>query len=209
MLKYELKSMISMVPLPKVGNMMFRYDQSRLRPGTPTRWDTVPQARYADAVGHSASGKSRERINMDELDRKIIALLQLDGRASNAKIAREVGVSEGTVRRRLRRLIKEDVVKVIAVPNLEKLGYATTALIGLQTGPGKSDSVAEAIAALDEAHYVAITTGAFDVFIWAGLESAESLGNFLRTKIGVVEGVQRTETFVNLSIKKRTYGLVL
>ena len=152
---------------------------------------------------------------MDELDRKIIALLQLDGRASNAKIAREVGVSEGTVRRRLRRLVQDDVVKVIAVPNLEKLGYATTALIGLQTGPGKSDSVAESIAALDEAHYVAITTGAYDVFIWAGLESAEppkSLeprANFLRTKVGVVDGVQRTETFVNLSIKKRTYGLVL
>ena len=100
---------------------------------------------------------------MDELDRKIIALLQLDGRASNAKIAREVGVSEGTVRRRLRRLVQDDVVKVIAVPNLEKLGYATTALIGLQTGPGKSDSVAESIAKLDEAHYVAITTGAYDV----------------------------------------------
>ena len=65
---------------------------------------------------------------MDELDRRIISLLQMDGRASNAKIAREVGVSEGTVRRRLRRLIQEDVVKVVAVPNLEKLGYATTAL---------------------------------------------------------------------------------
>ena len=146
---------------------------------------------------------------MDELDRKIIGLLQLDGRASNAKIAREVGVSEGTVRRRLRRLIEEDVVKVIAVPNLEKLGYATTALIGMQTGPGRSNAVAEAIAKLDEAHYVAITTGGYDVFVWAGLESAESLGNFLQTKIGVIEGVQRTETFVNLSIKKRTYGLVL
>ena len=146
---------------------------------------------------------------MDELDRRIIALLQVDGRASNAKIAREVGVSEGTVRRRLRRLIQEDVVKVIAVPNLEKLGYATTALIGLQTGPGKSDSVGDAIALLQEAHYVAITTGAYDVFVWAGLESAESLGDFLRTKIGVIDGVQRTETFVNLSIKKRTYGLVL
>ena len=55
---------------------------------------------------------------MDELDRKIIALLQMDGRASNAKIAREVGVSEGTVRRRLRRLIEDDVVNVVAVPNL-------------------------------------------------------------------------------------------
>ena len=101
------------------------------------------------------------------------------------------------------------MVKVIAVPNLEKLGYATTALIGLQTGPGQSDAVAQAIANLDEAHYVAITTGAYDVFVWAGLESAESLGTFLRTKIGVIEGVQRTETFVNLAIKKRTYGLIL
>jgi Lrp/AsnC family transcriptional regulator for asnA, asnC and gidA len=146
---------------------------------------------------------------MDELDRKIIALLQMDGRASNAKIAREVGVSEGTVRRRLRRLIEDDVVNVVAVPNLEKLGYATTALIGLQTGPGKSDSVADSIANLQEAHYVAVTTGAYDVFVWAGLESAESLGNFLRTRIGIIDGVQRTETFVNLSIKKRTYGLVL
>ena len=146
---------------------------------------------------------------MDELDRKIIALLQLDGRASNAKIAREVGVSEGTVRRRLRRLVKEDVVKVIAVPNLEKLGYATTALIGISTGPGKSDAVADAISAMEEAHYVAITTGSFDVFVWAGLESAESLGTFLRTKVGVVDGVQGTQTFVNLSIKKRAYGLVL
>ena len=109
---------------------------------------------------------------MDELDRKIIALLQLDGRASNAKIAREVGVSEGTVRRRLRRLVQDDVVNVIAVPNLEKLGYGTTALIGLQTGPGRSDAVAEAIANMEESHYVAVTTGTYDVFVWAGLESA-------------------------------------
>ena len=146
---------------------------------------------------------------MDELDHKIIALLQMDGRASNAKIAREVGVSEGTVRRRLRRLTKDDVVHIVAVPNLEKLGYATTALAGLQTGPGMSDTVAESLASLPESHYVAVTTGSYDVFVWAGLESAESLGNFLRTKVGVIEGVQRTETFVNLSLKKRTAGLVL
>ena len=146
---------------------------------------------------------------MDELDHKIIALLQRDGRASNAKIAREVGVSEGTVRRRLRRLTKDDVVHIVAVPNLEKLGYATTALVGLQTGPGMSDTVAESLASLPESHYVAVTTGSYDVFVWAGLESAESLGNFLRTKVGVIEGVQRTETFVNLSLKKRTAGLVL
>jgi len=146
---------------------------------------------------------------MDDLDQKMISLLQMDGRASNAKIAREVGVSEGTVRRRLRRLVEEDVVKVIAVPNLEKLGYATTALIGIQTSPGKADSVANAIAQLPEAQYVAITTGPYDVMLWTGQPSAEALGNFLRDKVGPIEGVQRTETFVNLAIKKRTYGMVL
>ena len=75
--------------------------------------------------------------------------------------------------------------------------------------PGRSDAVANAIALLPEAQYVAITTGAYDVFVWTGLPSAEALGDFLRDKIGPIAGVQRTETFVNLSIKKRTYGLVL
>ena len=146
---------------------------------------------------------------MDELDRKIVEILQLDGRTSNARIAREVGVSEGTVRRRLRRLIQDNVVKIIAVPNLDKIGYTTAALIGLQTAPGQLDTVADAIAKMKEIHYVAITTGAFDVFAWVGMSSTEDLGTFLRAKIGVIPGVTRTETFVNLTIKKRTYGLVL
>ena len=146
---------------------------------------------------------------MDELDNRIISLLQVDGRASNARIARDVGVSEGTVRRRLRNLIKGDTIKVIAVPNLEQMGYGTAALIGIQTSPGKVDEVADAISELEEAHYVAITTGAWDIFTWVGLESTEKLGEFIRGKVGPITGVTRTETFVNLAIKKRTYGLVL
>ena len=146
---------------------------------------------------------------MNELDKRIIKLLQVDGRASNAKIAREVGVSEGTVRRRLRRLIQDGVIHVIAVPNLEQMGFGTAALIGVQVEPGKVSAVADAIAELDEAHYVAITLGSFDIFAWVGLESAEQLGSFVRSKVHPISGVRRTETFVNETIRKRTYGLVL
>jgi Lrp/AsnC family transcriptional regulator for asnA, asnC and gidA len=143
---------------------------------------------------------------MDELDRRIIDLLQLDGRASNAKIAREVGVTEGTVRRRLGRLLGDDFIEIMAVPNLQKLGYTTTALIGLQTMPAKQEVVADTIARLEEVHYVAITTGAYDIFLWVGIESAEKLGQFLRQKLGVIEGIRHSETFVNLSIKKLPTG---
>ena len=146
---------------------------------------------------------------MDGVDLKVICLLQMDGRASNANIARELGVSEGTVRRRIRRLIHEDVIKITALPSLEKLGYATTALIGQKTQPGKADDVAETLPAFDEVHYVDVTTGAYDVFLWVALGSAESLGTFLYNKIAAIEGMQRTETFVNLAIKKRTYGVSL
>jgi len=143
---------------------------------------------------------------MDELDRKIMALLQLDGQASNAKIAREVGVSEGTVRRRLGRLLEEDFIEIMAVPNLAKLGYTTTALIGLQTMPAKQEAVADAVATLEEVHDVAITTGSYDIFLWVGAESAEQLGQFLRQKLGPIGGIRHSETFVNLFIKKLPTG---
>ena len=59
---------------------------------------------------------------MDERDRQIIALLQEDGRATNANIARKVGVSEGTVRRRLNRLFEDEYIRVVALPDSSKLG---------------------------------------------------------------------------------------
>jgi Lrp/AsnC family transcriptional regulator for asnA, asnC and gidA len=146
---------------------------------------------------------------MDDLDRKIIELLQINGRASNARIARDVGVSEGTVRRRLRRLVQDEIIRVVAVPDPEKMGLSTVALIGIQADPDKLDDVAERLAALPETQYVSLTTGSFDLFIWVALLSSEELGNFLRHSVGVITGVRRTETFVNLVIVKKGYGIVV
>lgn len=144
---------------------------------------------------------------MDDLDIKIIGILQRDGRASNARVARDVAVSEGTVRRRLQRLFQDKVISVVAVPDPEILGYATEALIGVQVDPDKIDSVAETLKTLQEASWVSITTGAYDVFMWVIIHSADELGTFLRTKVGPTPGVRRTETFVNLTLKKRDVGL--
>jgi Lrp/AsnC family transcriptional regulator for asnA, asnC and gidA len=145
---------------------------------------------------------------MDELDSKIIQILQEDGRASNAGIARKVGVSEGTVRRRLKRLIQEEFIQVVALPDAAKMGFDSQALVGVQVDPDKIDQVANALAGLSEINWVAITTGSFDVFAWATLQSAEALGIFLRTKIGTIQGVRRTETFVNLD-RKRGFSVTI
>ena len=146
---------------------------------------------------------------MDELDTKIIALLQEDGRASNAGIARKVGVSEGTVRRRLKQLVQEEYINVVALLDPGRMGYTSEALIGVQVDPDKVDQVGDDLASLEEVNWVATTTGSFDIFCWATLQSSEALGIFLRTKVGTIPGVRRTETFVNLAVKKRGYGVAV
>lgn len=144
---------------------------------------------------------------MDDLDRQIIKILEENGRASNATIARQVGVSEGTVRRRLKRLIGEKIIRVMAFPDPKAMGFESEALIGVQVDPDKIDEVADALASLTYTRWVAVATGTFDVFAWATLPNAERLGRFLRENVGVIPGVRRTETFVTLAIRKRDYGL--
>ena len=146
---------------------------------------------------------------MDELDRKIIQILQVNGRASNARIARDVGVSEGTVRRRLKTLVEGGVIKVVALPDPEVLGYDTEALVGIQVDPDKIDDVAKLLVELKESSWVSVTTGSFDIFCWVTLPSSEELGNFLKAEVGTIPGVRRTETFVSLSVRKRNYGISL
>lgn len=144
---------------------------------------------------------------MDTLDRKIIALLESNGRASNARIARDVGVSEGTVRRRLKRLIQDKIINVVALPDPGKLGYNSEAIIGVQVDPDQVDAVAARLSSLQHTRWVAVTTGTYDVFAWATLPTAEALGIFLREKVGPIPGVRRTETFVNLTVTKREHGI--
>lgn len=146
---------------------------------------------------------------VDELDRRMIQLLQRNGRASNARVAREVGVSEGTVRRRLKRLLEEDIIKVVAFPDPEMFGYGTEALVGVQVDPDKTNEVAASLSVLRETSWVSVTTGAFDIFTWVTLPSSVELGTFLNTQVRTVPGVRRTETFVNLQIPKRNYGLAV
>ncbi|MEE8519206.1 MAG: Lrp/AsnC family transcriptional regulator [Dehalococcoidia bacterium] len=143
---------------------------------------------------------------MDELDRKIIEILQHDGRASHAKMARDLGVSEGTVRRRLSKLLQDRVISVIAIAEPEQLGFHTSAFIGLQVDPSRVEAVATQLASLPETEHVSITTGSYDIFIWVNLASSEALASFLHHKVGTVEGVRQTETFVSLETRKRAAG---
>ena len=144
----------------------------------------------------------KEDVVVDDLDNQIVEILKKDGRASNAHIARALGVSEGTVRRRLRMLIEGGVIHVNVSLDPVKMGLTTEAIIGLEVDPDKMDPVCASLAEFDEIGYVTLTTGAVDVFAWGRFSSTESLGLFLRSKVGKIPGVRRTETYMCISVRK-------
>ena len=143
---------------------------------------------------------------MDELDKHIIQVLQFDGRTSHADIARQLQISEGTIRRRLAALIENKIIRVSALVDPAQLGYKTSAFIGIQVEPARVEAVADELAALPESEHVVITTGSYDIFMWVNLASSEELAKFLHTGVGLIEGVRHTETFVSLLAKKRLAG---
>lgn len=141
--------------------------------------------------------------SVDEFDRQIIALLQRNGRLSNVEIARALGIAEGTVRKRLERLLSEGIIRIMAIPEPATLGMSATVIIGIQTEVTDIRDVAQRLAAIPEVRAVNVVTGTYDILIEAALPSAERLLSFLVDKVSTIPGVRRTETSHVLQPVKR------
>ncbi|MBC7232818.1 MAG: response regulator [Chloroflexi bacterium] len=140
---------------------------------------------------------------MDELDRRIIAFLQLDGRASNVEIARALGVAEATVRKRIERLLAEGVIRIVAIPSVDKLGLEVETVILLKVEPAQALRIGEQLAAMKEVRAVRYTTGEYDLIVEAVFPSNEDLLHFLTNRLASIPGIRATATsYVLKSIKQ-------
>jgi Lrp/AsnC family transcriptional regulator for asnA, asnC and gidA len=143
--------------------------------------------------------------DLDALDFAIINLLQTNGRMTNIEIARNIGVTEATARRRVERLTASKIIKVTAVVDPRKTGYVTDAIIGISVEPGTVLRVAAALARLPEVVYLAYTTGPYDLTLETLFRSDEDLFRFLSKELPQVKGVRSTVTFHVLRTEKTNY----
>jgi DNA-binding Lrp family transcriptional regulator len=104
--------------------------------------------------------------DLTELDREIIRILQVSGRTPFAQIARELGVTEKTVRRRVGDLLSNGVIQIGTVTQPELLGYHSMALVGISADYSRSASdLAADLAELAAVDYVVVTTGRYDLLV--------------------------------------------
>jgi len=142
---------------------------------------------------------------LDETSKRIIEQLQEDGRRPYAAIGKAVGLSEAAVRQRVQRLLDAGVMQVVAVTDPMQVGFARQAMIGVRV-EGDISPVADALAAMTEVDYVVVTAGSFDVLVEVVCEDDDHLLDVVARQIRSIPGVQNTETFVYLKLRKQLYN---
>lgn len=139
---------------------------------------------------------------LDELDYKLIKELQKDGRQTYIELGKKLGVVEGTIRKRVKALMNNDIIRVVAIPNLSKLGYKFTCTMGLQVRMAGLREVADTLAKNPSVSNLAFITGEYDLMARIVTRSPEDLSHFIENEISAIPNIMRTETFVNLDTIK-------
>ncbi|HUT61535.1 MAG TPA: Lrp/AsnC family transcriptional regulator [Phycisphaerae bacterium] len=135
---------------------------------------------------------------MDTIDLRIALALADNGRMPNSEIARRLGVSEGTVRQRLRRLIGAGALKVQAMVNADQAPNQYMAVIGLSLEGRQLEKCAAQINRFPEVQRTLIVTGRFDILVSLLLDGHDRLVDFVTHKLSKVPGIRDSETFVCL-----------
>ena len=145
------------------------------------------------------------KIRLDDTDVHIIRLLQYDGRLSFTKIATELGISEGAVRHRVKRLTDSGLLQIVAVVEPQHLGWRAAGMIGVTVQAGHIEAVAQRIAQFPEVSYLFMASGEFDLFVEVFCMDMEHFVSFLNETLQHVPGVERTQTFMILKMYKLSY----
>lgn len=141
--------------------------------------------------------------NLDGLNRKIVSMLQVDGRRSYASIARKLKISEGAVRARVNQLTREDQLRFIAVVDPVQLGYTSWGMLGINVTAGTSPhELARYFAARPEVTYVMVVAAKYDLLVEICCQTTAELGEFLERHCHSSGKIATVETMIGVKLYK-------
>jgi Lrp/AsnC family transcriptional regulator, regulator for asnA, asnC and gidA len=136
---------------------------------------------------------------IDDLDLKILSELSKDASISVPKLSKKVNINASVVYSRIKRLIKRGLIKKFTVIiNDEALGLNVKALTGINMDSKLRDNVLNELFKIPEVREVSEVTGRFDVLVTMNARSLDEMHQLISEKVGRIEGVQKTETFIEM-----------
>lgn len=142
------------------------------------------------------------------MDRAIVSCLGRDARTSNRRVAEELGVTEGTVRARIKRMEEEKQIRITAVTNIDRFSDGALAYIWIEVErSGQTREVARQLAEIPELGFVAVMLGRSDILAVTMVRNTEHLAEFVHNRISNIEGVRRTDSTLGVNFVKHDYRM--
>ena len=135
----------------------------------------------------------------DDLDLKLLSELKKDGSISIPLLAKKLNINASVLYSRIKRLQKKKMIKKFTIDIDEsQLGFGVKAYVGINRDPKFKTKIHENLLEISEIDRIIEVTGRFDLMVGALAEDLEQLHNIVVDKIGKIDGIQNTETFVEL-----------
>ena len=148
------------------------------------------------------------RRRLDAVDRVIVEQLSRDARISNRQIAQELGVTEGTVRARVKRMEEEKLIRITAVTNIDRFRDAALAYVWIEVErSAQNQAVAARLSEIRELGFVGVMMGRSDILAITMVRNTEHLAEFIHSRISPIEGVRRTESTLGVNFVKHDYRM--
>ncbi|MBW1847890.1 MAG: Lrp/AsnC family transcriptional regulator [Deltaproteobacteria bacterium] len=154
----------------------------------------------------SSNQKPNNKKPIDGIDSKMISLLQKDGRISNIDMAKQLGISEATVRARMKRLMDEGFIQIVAVSNPFRLGFEITGDLYIHVEMKKANDVIKELKKIKALWYIVMTTGDNNINAEFVVKTLEDLNDLVYNRVSHIDGVIRVETSVIMKYVKRNYA---
>lgn len=136
---------------------------------------------------------------IDELDLKILSELVKDASISVPKLSKKINVNASVIYSRIKRLVRLGLIKKFTIViNEEALGFNVKAITGINMDAKYRDNILKRLSEIPEVREISEVTGRFDMLVTLHARSLEEMYSIVSDKIGNIEGVQRTETFIEM-----------
>jgi Lrp/AsnC family transcriptional regulator, regulator for asnA, asnC and gidA len=136
---------------------------------------------------------------IDDLDLKILTELSKDAGISVPRLSKKINVNASVVYSRIKRLLKRGLIKKFTIViNDEALGFSVRSLTGINMDSKLRDNVLNELFKIPEVREIAEVTGRFDILVTMTARSLDEIHQLISEKVGHIEGVQKTETFIEM-----------
>ena len=132
----------------------------------------------------------------DLLNTQLISLLEGNANQTSEELAKQLNVSSSTIRRRMKELIRQGTLHIVAIPEPKNMGISMIAIIAFQVQHESLSSVLNTLKTREDVKCLYATSGRYDVMALTWFSSSEQLYKFMEEDVAKLEGVKGTETFV-------------